>query len=95
MKSRFLQILARRRALNRNLALRPAALRTDLALNARTMPPRSPFFAQFAGNIHRVDTSIVSSEMARTHVYLKVELDLPESQKDKSGRSASPRKSAA
>ncbi len=45
MKARFLQILARRRALNRNLALRAAALRADLAFDARTVPARSPFFA--------------------------------------------------
>jgi len=73
------QMFAIQRAVNTHLPFRAAALRAYLAPYARTMPSRAPFLADFAGNIHRRLTPLsYHRDMARTDLYLKVELDLNE-----------------
>jgi len=69
------------RAVDRILTFRAAAYRTDFALNARTVSAGTPLFAQFTRGIHEGTPLSYHREMARTDLYVKVELDLDEKEK--------------
>jgi hypothetical protein len=79
------------RTIHGNFALRTAADGTDLALHAWTVPFRAPLSAEFAriihaglsnGHLHRiVRPASYDQNVARTDVYLKVELDLDPKEK--------------
>jgi hypothetical protein len=81
MTAGFLKIFAIVRAVDRDLALSAAADRADLAVHARTVPARALFFAEFTRGIHRRISLSYHRKMPRTHVYIKVELDLSEQEK--------------
>src|SRR5581483_11743792 len=81
MLARFLQILAVQRTIDGIFALRPAADGANFAMHARTIASRASFRANLAGNTHRRLPLSYHRSMPRTDVYIKVELDLPQTEK--------------
>ena len=76
--ARGLKVLAVVRAIDRVFALRTAALRANIASNARAVSARASLVADLTGNVHRRMSLSYHRGMPRTDLYLKVELDLDE-----------------
>jgi hypothetical protein len=76
VKTGLPEMFTGRGATDRILPLGAAALRADVATNARTVPPRASFAAKFARDTHRRISLSYHRDMRRTDLYLKVELYL-------------------
>jgi hypothetical protein len=76
VKTGLPQMVTGRGAVDGILPLGAATLRTDIAPNARTMPPRASFATKFARDTHRRISLSYHRDMRRTDLYLKVELYL-------------------
>jgi hypothetical protein len=74
-------VLTIERAVDRVLSFRAAAYWTNFTLNAGTVPAGAPLSAQFTRGIHGWTSLSYHREMARTDLYIKVELDLDEKEK--------------
>ncbi len=81
MLARAPQIFAIERAIDGILALRTAAYRANIPADSGTEPFCASFRADFAGMIHLRITLSYHRKMARTDLYIKVELDLNEKEK--------------
>jgi hypothetical protein len=74
------QVFARTRTIDGVFALLAAALRTDSAADTGTIAARASLVANFAGEGHRLFSSYHWA-MARTYIYIKVEIDLDDKEK--------------
>jgi hypothetical protein len=76
MNARLAQERTTQRAIDRDFAPGPAALRTNFSFNAGAMPSGTPLFTQLTEDIHRQTSLSYHREMPRTDLYLKVEIDI-------------------
>jgi hypothetical protein len=81
MTPSFLQIHAVERAVDGVLALSAAADRANVAGYTGTIPARTPLLTDFAKGGHQRIPLSYHRKMARTYIYIKVELDLNEQEK--------------
>lgn len=76
MNARFGEKGTMERAIDRDFAPGPAALRTNFSLHAGTMPAGTPLFTKLTKDTHRETSLSYHREMPRTDLYLKVEIDI-------------------
>jgi hypothetical protein len=78
MHPRVAQKWTIQRTIDGNFAPGSAALRANIAADAGAVPARTPLFANLTRDIHGETPLSYHRAMARTDLYLKVEIDLDE-----------------